>query len=400
MRVNFNVINQKNVPALQSGTVPPAAGQIGRIFYNSEGIGMYIDNGIEWLPINTGGSGGGENFANTNLIFSGNRNHNLNNFDFFLTGFSTLNGTNNFSITQNNIDLSLNPPSSIGGGQLGLFIQKGDDNAEIVNRITLSLTSNIIGAPTYIAITRGIIEISANKGIKVNNTVGELGQILHSQGNDLPAIWADSGAATVPTLQEVTEIGNSTSQNIVLQGSILEYQNGADTKLLIGSPIAAEYSGNAYFNLPDVGGIVPVSVNGIGADSNGNINVNTGSLYRSAITTIGESVNLIPATTRPVQRLIFRGTTSISGSTFIPLTGINIGLIINLYGNIEISPDFRTPLNYFDYYEADGDSYRTKALLYYRSSVNGLQIVATSGIIGSESSIVSAYTVVIEFQQV
>lgn len=54
MRVNFNVINQKNVPALQSGTVLPTPGQVGRIFYNAAGVGIYIDNGIEWLLISTG----------------------------------------------------------------------------------------------------------------------------------------------------------------------------------------------------------------------------------------------------------------------------------------------------------------------------------------------------------
>lgn len=125
-----------------------------------------------------------------------------------------------------------------------------------------------------------------------------------------------------------------------------------------------------------------------------------GYIYRTALTQIGESFNLIPATQKPVQRLIFRGTTSITGTTIIPLTGINIALILNLYGNIEISPDFRTSLNYFDYYDADGDSYRTKALLYYRPGVNNLQIQASTGVIGSESPIVAAYTVVIEFQQV
>lgn len=56
MRVNFQVINQKDVPALQSGTILPPAGQKGRIFYNSAGVGMYIDNGLAWLAISTGAS--------------------------------------------------------------------------------------------------------------------------------------------------------------------------------------------------------------------------------------------------------------------------------------------------------------------------------------------------------
>ena len=56
MRVNFQVINQKDVPALQSGVILPPAGQKGRIFYNSSGVGMYIDNGSTWLAINTNSS--------------------------------------------------------------------------------------------------------------------------------------------------------------------------------------------------------------------------------------------------------------------------------------------------------------------------------------------------------
>ena len=56
MRVNFQVINQKDVPALQSGVILPPAGQKGRIFYNSSGVGMYIDNGSTWLAISTNSS--------------------------------------------------------------------------------------------------------------------------------------------------------------------------------------------------------------------------------------------------------------------------------------------------------------------------------------------------------
>ena len=335
MKVNFNVTNQKDVPALRSGISLPPAGQKGRIFYDITGNGIYIDDGIEWIEINTGGAGVP---SLQQVIDVGN----------------TTNG--NIIILDTNLTFRTTFDKKIIGSALSF------------------VTAN---QEFFLPDTGGIIPITVN-GIEADNN----GNIELSGG-------------LVGTLQEVTNAGNSTNQNIRLLSSQLAFESGGNAKSISGVSLGG-LVGDQVFNLPDTAGTLITKVNGQVASTAGDVKL----LYRNALTDIGESINLIPATTKPVQRLIFRGTTSITGSTQIPLTGINIALILNLYGNIEISSDFRTPLNYFDSFEADGDTYRTKALLYYRSSVNSLQIVASTGIIGSESAIVSAYTVVIEFQQV
>lgn len=386
MRVNFNVINQKNVPALQSGTVLPSAGQIGRIFYNSEGIGMYIDNGTEWLPINTGGSGvvptltevtNAGNITDQPIRFRNDGSLKSINYggagdgdtDFFLPNSAgTLVVSVNETIADANGNVTIPVPASTNFANTDLtFNFSRTHNLQNfrlqLNAFVAQIRSQFVQQSQYIEL--GFINNGTNRGS--NFVVGD------SNGTDAL----------------ISAVANNFNSNLV--AGFLAESNGK-FKIYATNGITL----NNELNTGDAGTMLTSQGNNAAPQWR----YPAGYLYRSALTQIGESVNLIPSTTRPVQRLIFRGTTSISGSTFIPLTGINIGLIINLYGNIEISPDFRTPLNYFDYYEADGDSYRTKAVLYYRSSVNGLLIVATSGIIGSESSIVSAYTVVIEFQQV
>jgi hypothetical protein len=92
MRVNFQVINQKDVPALQSGTILPPAGQKGRVFFNSAGVGMYIDSGNAWVPISSnagnpylGASQIGYGDYNTGLLTSSNNLvYNTNEQIFFL----------------------------------------------------------------------------------------------------------------------------------------------------------------------------------------------------------------------------------------------------------------------------------------------------------------------------
>ena len=126
-----------------------------------------------------------------------------------------------------------------------------------------------------------------------------------------------------------------------------------------------------------------------------------GNVYKTALQVIGTSENLIPATIRPVERLIFRGTTSNTGTTQISLTGINIGLLLNLYGTIEISTGFFTNMPHTNVTFPDGEISVTKALCYYRPAINSIIINAQNEVFNSgTTAIVAPYTVVIEFQQV
>lgn len=337
MRVNFNVINQKNVPALQSGLILPAPGQVGRIFYNAAGVGMYIDDGTAWLPITTGGGGGvGTLQQVTDLGNTTDKNINLDGSSLFIND-----GGSSKVLAGNNL-----------GGAVGEVVLNLPDGG-------------------------GTIPISVN-GTFADN----FGNIELSE--------------SVPTIQQVLGAGNVTTTNVIFDLAGVNFKDNFFTKIIYGSRLGAPAFGGEVFYLPDDGGTIPISVNGNLADNNGNITL----LYRSALTNIGKSVDLVPATTAPVQRLIFTGTTSVTGTTTISLAGYNISLLLNLYGTIDIGGNFNTTLNYFDAFEAGGDSYRTKALIYYRSNTNNIQIEATTGIIGSESAIVSPYTVVIEFQQV
>jgi hypothetical protein len=97
--------------------------------------------------------------------------------------------------------------------------------------------------------------------------------------------------------------------------------------------------------------------------------------------------------------LIYTGTTDASGLTTIPLTGINIGLLLNLYGIIEYEPGFRTSMNFTDYSVSEGETFVTRAFLVYRTSINSVLISTAKGALPEQGPIVGAYTVVVEFQQ-
>jgi hypothetical protein len=623
MRVNFNVINQKQVPALRSGDILPAAGQIGRIFFNSQGVGLYIDDGTQWLPITTGGaavgnlqlvtdngnttsnpivfidgataktlkiggltnadteylladaggiipmtvngtspdnfgnielSGSSQNFANTNLTFDGNRIHNLNGFDLQISSNQGAN-TIYFDLKQNRL---YTYTLSDEGGQSYFIVESGNDGSGgEINRIDLIVYSNLGGKSARINLQDGCIDIYPTDGLKINGSVGASGQVLTSAGNNASPFWADGGAGSVPTLQQVTNIGNitnvpiviensllfftsssgaskyingsffapvndqafnlpdvggiipisvngvtadsngnielssgaptlqqvmdsgkTTNQNIELQASQINYiDNNGGVKFLAGyslnglvnyvgfllpdvggvipisvNGITADSNGNielsgglvgtlqevtdagnittqnivlndsnlriqdtgsvkvlqglnnggavgeVLFNLPDVGGTIPRSVNNQTADANGNITINTGGLYTTALTNIGESVNLIPATTRPVQRLIFTGTTT--GNTTISLAAYNISLMLNMYGTFQLFPSLLVGLPYNSAGFNDGIFESYQCAIFYQNVSKNLQLSTqfTSG--ESSSGLSGSYTIIIEFQQV
>lgn len=211
MRVNFNVINQKNVPALQSGTVRPPAGQKGRIFYNAAGVGMYIDNGTEWLAITTGST------TSPTLQQVTDAGYQTNN-DIVLIGSSLIYNDSGTTKTISAVNL---------GGPAGDY-------------------------PFSLPDASGVIPVTVN------------GESADTNGNiEL--------SATVPTLQQVMNQGNTTVSTLIIQNNALEFFSDNADKYITGGSLAGIDVGLQYFSLPDVGGILPISVNGNTADDNGNI---------------------------------------------------------------------------------------------------------------------------------
>jgi hypothetical protein len=215
------------------------------------------------------GSLSSENFANTDLTATDNRFHWFN--------------YNNLNISGIN-DLQLESRDASGTNSIGFFTRFEDRQAYIYSG-TPGINNYVTVAPggismnegdnNYLYLINGGIQIGNVTGIQINNTNGTSGQVLTSQGDGLPVIWADAGGSgTVPTLQQVMGSGNTTTSPLILENVILYFRdtltNGS--KFINGSFFNAS-SFDISFSLPDVGGTIPISVNGIGADSNGNIEI-------------------------------------------------------------------------------------------------------------------------------
>ena len=123
-----------------------------------------------------------------------------------------------------------------------------------------------------------------------------------------------------------------------------------------------------------------------------------GAVYKTAVQVIGTSENLVTAKIREVKRLIFRGST-VLGSAIIPLTGYNPELILSLTGTFVLDANFTVSLPYSNFQYTSGDISTTNVLIYYRPSINSLQITAESTYAGSSSAINSSYVAIIEFQE-
>ena len=341
MKVNFNVTNQKDVPALRSGIVLPPAGQKGRIFYDATGNGMYIDDGTNWLPINSGGGGGVGTLQQVTDL--GNQTDN----DIIIDGQNLFFVDGAFS-------------KNIGGNNLGL--QDGNQ--------TFSLPD--VG---------GILVRSVN-----GNTCGADGNV-------------ELTSVVVPTLQQCTDAGNVTNDNIRLSGSVLAFETLGSAKSISGAPLAG-LTGDQVFNLPDAAGTLLTKVNGQAANTNGDVK----QLYRTALTEIGESVNVLPATTRPVQRLIYRGVANFSGITTISLGGITVGAVFSIYGSFTtslIDGILRTvPLNYSNTVYDFGDFIYTNIGLNLKGGTNQIELRAfqTSTASFDNNPIEGQYLIVFEFQ--
>jgi len=126
---------------------------------------------------------------------------------------------------------------------------------------------------------------------------------------------------------------------------------------------------------------------------------NGGGVYRTAVTTVGTSHNIISGKTRPVKRLIFTGSTGGSGTVTIPLTGYSPELILNLTGTFVLDANFTVPLPYSNFGYSDGDITSTNVNISYRPGTNSIQISALGTYAGSSTAINSTSVAIIEFQE-
>jgi hypothetical protein len=150
---------------------------------------------------------------------------------------------------------------------------EGNKSLRILSdKVELSVDS-IAGDLSQISTNQnGTISFNSNRELLINSSAGTLGQVLTSQGVDTPPIWADvSGGGAVPTLQQVVAAGNITTQDIAISAAALQFNNPGGDKYIYGNQLVGIPSPVTIFQLPDVGGIIPVSVNGQTADANGNI---------------------------------------------------------------------------------------------------------------------------------
>jgi hypothetical protein len=272
-----------------------------------------------------GGSSVDTNFANTDLIATDNRTHDFANNILEINNLYEFKAivTNEWSIGRDDIAIFKytggeagetigilnqkigNPPvrlevsensASITNGKLddtlSTFINVGRDivnsyvtkiGSSIKTGITIQddllyLESGLFGATsTKIELTPANISLELPDSLKINGDVGTAGQVITSQGTGLPPIWANSGGSgTVPTLQQVVAAGNITTQDIAISAAALQFNNPGGDKYIYGNQLVGIPSPVTIFQLPDVGGIIPVSVNGITADDNGNIELTSG----------------------------------------------------------------------------------------------------------------------------
>ena len=396
MKVNFNVTNQLNVPALRSGITLPAPGQKGRIFYDATGNGMYIDDGIAWLPINAGGGGGvgtlqqvtdAGNVTNDNILLN---NSNL----VFVSGAGgeTAKGIVGDLISGIPGDYEFQLPDAGGTFVMKVNGTEPDNNGNV--ELTAPASTNFANTNLTFNANR-----SHNLAAFLLEITGQVGGVrsTFSQVNNIIKIETDQPGNSNRALINVINDGGSTRINVVATSN--------DGLKFSG----IKPNANGFLRIETTDGILINSAGNTGVSgqmltSQGNgfapiWRYPAGYLYRNALTQIGESVNIIPATTRAVQRLIYTGTTDASGLTTIPLTGINIGLLLNLYGIIEYEPGFRTSMNFTDYSVSEGETFVTRAFLVYRTSINSVLISTAKGALPEQGPIVGAYTVVVEFQQ-
>lgn len=122
---------------------------------------------------------------------------------------------------------------------------------------------------------------------------GTSGQVLKkNSNNDYDLVWDTGGSSTIPTLQDVTTAGNVTEDNIRVKDSAFptDYveitSNSVNFNSSLGSTSLSCYpvgTGNVVL-LPIQSGTTALTVNGVSADSNGDVVIPVGTGTVTSIT--------------------------------------------------------------------------------------------------------------------
>jgi hypothetical protein len=155
--------------------------------------------------------------------------------------------------------------------------------------------------------------------------IGGNGGLIKDAYYDMASFQA-SVDVVIPNLQGVTNAGSITSNNIeLIEEAELRFENIGINKRLSGASILS-LTGIQIFNLPDVGGIIPISVNGQTADANGNI-----TLPDETIPTLQEVTDEGATTTSSITALggLISNSLVTTASDFLTLTAVSTSLIID-----------------------------------------------------------------------
>jgi hypothetical protein len=179
---------------------------------SSEGTAGQVitSQGTDLPPIWADAGSTDTNFANTNLTFDGNRTHNLNGFEIEIVSGNNV----KFDLRQSRFNLYTELQTGANTGWVNIIGESGDDATSAKNRIVISTRSNLSLKSSEIQLQDGYIDIKPTDGLKINNVVGSVGQILTSQGDGLSPIWGTDG-----NFATVSSTGIGTVQHIIESGS-------------------------------------------------------------------------------------------------------------------------------------------------------------------------------------
>jgi hypothetical protein len=220
--------------------------------------------------------------------------------------------TANNSITLANASYSINLDQTTGAIALADLV---NSRIGYINTSTVHLVGATSVADYYhngVVYTSGANTISVLTNVFNNQTIRypSAGGVLALSVNGVSADI--TGEITIPVgsaqnLQEVTDVGNVTTNPITIATQLNITQSGYTGSL---STFVNGLTGPTDWDLPNQSGTLVISVNGIAADSGGNINITSGGVSGSGTT------NYIPK---------WSGSTSLSDSTIFD-NGTSVGI--------------------------------------------------------------------------
>lgn len=181
----------------------------------------------------------------------------------------------------NNLVDQINANSG-GGGSVGTLQQVTQTGNTTNVTITLDTANLIFKDETFFKIVQGQLLGAQRSGAEVYRIADRGGTFVMSVNGNSPDNNGnvEIGAGTVPSLQEVMNVNNVTLSTLIIQDNAVEFLSSNASKFLSGGSLSGLNVGGLTFSLPDVGGIIPISVNGITADDNGNITIPDPRPYR------------------------------------------------------------------------------------------------------------------------